>query len=194
MKPRCVLILSALTVAMSSIPVAAQSVSHTPPVTVQVLEPRNKLEEFETRLETVLVRGTTNIGTVSARSGSIRVQAVEIQDLGKSERVTGIELTINPAPKALETLMDYEEIDALISGLDTVAKANESVTKLTRFRVGYRSKEDFEVAAFKLANDNLVVVVSNDAMPRVSIQMNLDEVAKLRYFILQAKATLDEIK
>jgi hypothetical protein len=199
MNPIRLLILSALTIGAAFGSIAAQSrIPRTAlPADVQFYEPRNKLEEFDTRLETVLVKGNTNVGTISGRNGSVRVQAIEIQDTGKSTRASGVEITINqtaqPAAQ-VESLIDYEEIDSLISGLDTVAKASDSITKLAHFQARYRNKEEFEIVVFKQTAPGIAVTISNSLVQRARIQLTLDDLAKLRWMILEAKARLDEIK
>jgi hypothetical protein len=192
MNPTRFLILSALTIGAAFGSVAAQSrIPRTAlPADVQFYEPRNRLEEFETRLETVLVKGNTNVGTISGRGGSVRVQAIEIQDIGKSTRASGVEITINQT----ETLIDYEEIDILVSGLDTVAKASDSITKLAHFQARYRNKEEFEIVVFKQTSAGIAVTISNGLVPRTRAELTLEELAKLRGMILEAKTRLDEIK
>src|SRR6185295_4031036 len=45
----------------------------------QFYEPRNKLEDFEGRVETVLIRGRHWVGTLRAQNGTARVEATEIR-------------------------------------------------------------------------------------------------------------------
>ena len=122
-----------------------------PPRDPQFYEPRNKLEEFESRLETILIKGRTYVGTVRALEGSARVEATEIRDT-TSNRITGVVITFN-APEAgrpeIRSMIDYDEIDPLIKAFDSLAKADESVTKLTHFELRYRTKGDFEIMVYK---------------------------------------------
>src|SRR5438876_8816190 len=128
-----------------------------PPRDPQFYEPRNKLEDFDGRMETVLIKGRTWVGTIRAQNGSARVEAIEIRDSSNSAQATGVIITINadggPAGE-IRSLIDYEEIDALVKAIDKASKASEAITKLTHFEVHYRTRGDFEVMVFKqLSND-----------------------------------------
>src|SRR2546426_6066750 len=72
-----------------------------PPRDPQFYEPRNKLEDFDGRMETLLIKGRTWVGTLRAQNGSARVQALENRDSHSATRATGVEVTINiAAPNA----------------------------------------------------------------------------------------------
>src|SRR6185503_740332 len=65
-----------------------------PPRDPQFYEPRNKLEEIEGRLETILVKGRTYVATLRAQNGYARIEATEIRDMNNSNRVQGVVITI----------------------------------------------------------------------------------------------------
>src|SRR2546429_7596004 len=60
----------------------------------QFYEPRNKLEDFEGRAETLLIKGRHWVGTVRAQNGSARVEATEIRDPISATTVSGVVITI----------------------------------------------------------------------------------------------------
>src|SRR5438445_11007409 len=64
-----------------------------PPRDLQFYEPRNRLEELESLVETVLIKGRTYVGTLRVQSGSARVEATEIRDSRSSSRATGDVIT-----------------------------------------------------------------------------------------------------
>ena len=119
-----------------------------PPRDPQFYATRNQLEEFESRVETILIKGHTYVATLKAQNGYARVEATEIRDTGNSTRAAGVVITIvadSGPPGEIRALIDYEEIDPLIKAFDTVAKSDESITKLTHFEARYRTKGDFEI-------------------------------------------------
>src|SRR5436190_5239664 len=65
-----------------------------PPRDPQFYEPRNKLEDFEGRAETLLIKGRHWVGTVRAQNGSARVEATEIRDTMATATATGVVITI----------------------------------------------------------------------------------------------------
>jgi hypothetical protein len=192
------LVLAALVIAASFGSVCAQRRDRVPPPRdPHFYEPRNKLEDFESRLETILIKGRTYTGTVRAQNGYVRIEATEIRDTNNSTRVQGVVITIvadGRPPGEIRALIDYEEIDPLIKAFDTAAKANESLTKLTHFEVRYRTKGDFEILVYKLVSGEVATAVEGGFFDRSRVYLALDDFIKLRWFIAQAKDRLDEIK
>src|SRR5882762_7117088 len=76
------LILSALIVAASFGSVCAQGRWQRvpPPRDPQFYVTRNNLEEFESRMETILVKGRSYVATLRAQNGHARVEAAEIRE------------------------------------------------------------------------------------------------------------------
>src|ERR1041385_1605298 len=60
----------------------------------QFYQPRNKLEDFDGRVETLLVRGRHVVGTVRAQNGLARVEATEIRDSSAGATAPGAGVTI----------------------------------------------------------------------------------------------------
>ena len=167
-----------------------------PPLDLQFYEPRNKLEELESQVETVLVRGHTYVGALKLQGGgSVRVEATEIRNAANSNRVTGVGITINPELTVeARSLIDYEEVDRLVKALDLLVKADDSITKLTHFEIRYRTRGDFEVMSVKQINGSVVVAIEGGFFERTRLFLTPDELTKLRWLITQAKEKLDEIK
>jgi hypothetical protein len=168
-----------------------------PPRDPQFYVPRNKLEEFEGRMATILIKGRTYVATLRAQNGFARVEATEIRDSANSNRVTGVVITIvadGGPPGEIRSLIDYEEIDPLIRAFDTVAKSDDSITKLTHFEARYRTAGDFEIMVFKQIAGGVAASVEGGFFDRSRLLMTLDDFVKLRWMIVQAKERLDEVK
>jgi hypothetical protein len=168
-----------------------------PPRDPQFYVPRNKLEEFEGRMETILIKGRTYVATLRAQNGYARVEATEIRDSANSNRATGVVITIvadGGPPGEIRSLIDYEEIDPLIKAFDTLAKSDDSITKLTHFEARYRTAGDFEVMVFKQVAGGVAASVEGGFFDRSRLLMTLDDFVKLRWMVAQAKERLDEIK
>lgn len=171
-----------------------------PPRDPQFYVPRNKLEDIDGRMETMLFKGRHWVGTVRSSNGSARVEAYEVRDSKNSERVMGVLITFVPAnansrDDEIRSLIDYEEIDTLIKTLDTMVKADESVTKLSHFEVRYRTRGDFEVMVFKQqTGTSVAAAIEGGFFDRVRLLLIMDELVRLRFMIAQVKERLDEIK
>lgn len=164
----------------------------------QFYVPRNQLEDFDGRVETILIKGRSWVGTVRAQNGSARVEATEIRDTATSTRAAGVVVTVmadGGPPGEIRALIDYQEIDALVKAIDTAVKASESITKLTHFEVRYRTRGDFEVLVFKQLSDNAIAAaIEGGFFDRSRLYLTLDELTRLRWMMVQAKEKLDESK
>jgi hypothetical protein len=163
----------------------------------QFYQPRNKLEDFDGRMETLLVRGRHVVGTVRAQNGIARVEATEIRDSATGETASGAVVTIVPSGSTyddnIRSLIDYDEIDALLKGMDAASKASESITRLSHFEVRYRTKGDFEIMVFKQLDNNLVATaIEGGFLDRSRLYLSIDDFIKLRWMIAQAKERLDQ--
>jgi hypothetical protein len=168
-----------------------------PPRDPQFYVPRNKLEDIEGHTETVLIKGRTYVATLRAQNGTARVEATEIRHAENSTRATGVVITIvaeGGPPGEIRSLIDYDEIDQLTKAFDTIAKSDDSITKLTHFEARYRTKGDFEILVFKQISGGVAAAVEGGFFDRSRLLMTLDDFVKLRWMIAQAKERLDEVK
>ena len=190
------LIFTMVMMVLSAVPICAQERWQRLPRQrdAEFYAPRNKLEEFESRNSTLLIKGRTWVATMRAPGGAARVEATEIRDGGG--RATGVTITIvgsNP-PSESRCLIDYEEIDHLVRAFDTLAKADDSITKLSHFEGHYRTLGDFEIIVFKQVTGGIAAAIEGGFYERTRLLLTLDELTKLRWMIVQAKEKLDEIK
>ncbi len=168
-----------------------------PPRDPQFYEPRNKLEEFEGRIGTILIKGRTYVATLRAQNGTARVEATEIRDSNNSTRVAGVVITIvadGGPPGEIRSLIDYDEIDPLVKAFDAIAKSDDSITKLTHFEARYRTKGDFEILGFKQVSGGVAAAVEGGFFDRSRLLMTLDDFTRLRWMVAQARDRLDEIR
>jgi hypothetical protein len=162
----------------------------------QFYVPRNKLEDFEGRVETLLIRGRHWVGTVRGQNGTARVEATEVRDSVTSDTASGAVITImaegGPAGE-IRSLIDYDEIDALLRAMDAAAKASESITRLSHLEVRYRTKGDFEIMVFKQLENNVVAAaIEGGFFERSRLYLSIDDLVKVRWMIAQAKERLDQ--
>src|SRR5258705_4612664 len=87
-------------------------------------DPRTRLEQLDLGIEKVIVRGSTTVGSLTGRNGTVRVEAIELREEGPANRALGVAVTLRDTTRQesgsaiIETrsFMDYEEIDPLLSG------------------------------------------------------------------------------
>jgi hypothetical protein len=167
------------------------------PLACEPLEPRTKLETIEWRYERVLVKGFSQIATLSVRGADIRVDAIELKDTDSATRAIGLVIVLRESgenPRENRSFIDYEEIDKLLKALDAIARVNESVTKLASFEARYRTLGDLEISVFRQSRSGTAASVTSGICDRVTGLLTLDELDRLKAHIVEAKTRLDEIK
>jgi len=164
-------------------------------------EPRTKLEAVESRYEKILLKGFSSIANLNVRGVLVRLDAVEMKDSASPLRAMGIVISLrsypgeNQPPRENRSYIDYEEIDSLLKAMESVARVNESVTKLASFEARYRTVGDFEVIVFRQGRaSGTAAQLSSGICDKVTALLTLDELETLRAHIVEAKARLDEIK
>lgn len=192
------IILVAIVIAVSCISAGAQERWQRLPRQrdAEFYAPRNKLEEFESRQGVLLIKGRTWIATLRSQGGTARVEATEIRDAFNSSRALGVTVTISTSNPASESrcLIDYEEIDHLVKAFDAMAKAEDSVTRLSNFEEHYRTSSDFEIIVFKQTSGGIAAAIEGGFFDRTRLLLTLEDFTKLRWMIVQAKEKLDEVK
>jgi len=167
------------------------------PLACEPLEPRTKLEAIESRYERVIIKGFTQYATFSVRGVEVRLDAVEMKDTADSTRAMGFVIALRELgdrSRENRSFIDYEEIDRLIKAMESVAKVNESMTKLAGFEARYRTLGDLEINVFRQTRSGTAASLSTGICDRVTGLLTLDDLDRLRGHLIEAKARLDEIK
>ncbi len=167
------------------------------PLSCEPLEPRTKLEAVESRYERVITKGFSQFASFIARGVEIRVDAVEMKDTADGTRVIGLVISLRDVgdrPHENRSFIDYEEADRLIKAMESVARVNETITKLAGFEARYRTLGDLEINVFRQTRSGTAASVTSGSCDRITGLMSLDELEKLRGYLIEAKARLDEIK
>src|SRR5215217_5868320 len=158
-------------------------------------EPRTKLEALEDRHGTVIIKGFTRITTVEVRG--VRLDAVEMRELGNVARAKGIVIVLiegGERPTSNRAFIDYEEIDPLLNAIDAVARIDETATKLAGFEAKYKTLGDLEIGVFRQTSRGTAVIMTTGICDRATQTLSLDDLAKVKAMIQEAKARLDEIR
>ncbi|HSE16619.1 MAG TPA: hypothetical protein VLB46_06175 [Pyrinomonadaceae bacterium] len=158
-------------------------------------EPRTKLEAIDDRHSTVLIKGFTRITTVEVRG--VRIDAIEMRELGNVARAKGLVVVLREGgerPDDNRAFVDYEEIEPLLNAIDAIARVDETATKLAGFEARYKTLGDFEIGVFRQTSRGTAVMLTTGICDRATTSLSLDDLAKVRALIQEAKARLDEIR
>lgn len=159
-------------------------------------EPKTRLEAFQAKTGSVIIRAYTNVGAIHTPSGILRVVANEFKDATTGARISGITINVREAtPPERENIsyIDYDEIDSLLKGIDYVGKMSRNVVLLSDFEADFRTRGDLEVTTFSRGDQIIGSVVSGDII-QTKVFVSLDELQRLRQLIVEAKTKLDAIQ
>jgi len=158
-------------------------------------EPRTKLEAIEDRHSTVVIKGFTRITTVEVRG--VRIDAVEMRELGNVARAKGLVVSLREAgerPDENRAFVDYEEIEPLLNAIDAMSRVDETATRFVGFEARYKTQGDLEVGVFRQTRSGTAAIMSTGICDRATAPLSLDDLAKVRAMIQEAKARLDELR
>lgn len=166
-------------------------------------EPRTRLEMIDRLQSAVIIKGFTRITTVEVRG--VRVDAVDMRQLrgGRDSRFKGVVVSLRegqPVGDNRERIfesrafIDYEELDDLLNAIEVMSRVDETATKLAGFEARYRTLGDLEIGVFRQTRSGNAVMLSTGICDRVTATLSLDELAKVKALIQEAKSRLDEIR
>jgi hypothetical protein len=160
------------------------------------LEPRTRLEALDNRHAAVQVKGFTRITTAEVRD--VRIDAVEMRDMGSATgRVKGIVVVLREGTDQItdnRAFVDYDEIDPLLNAIDTIARVDETATRLAGFEARYKTLGDLEIGVFRQTRSGTAVIMSTGICDRATQTLTLDDLSKVKAQIQEAKLRLDEIR
>ncbi len=164
-------------------------------VTCEPFEPRTKLEALEDKQTSIIFRGFTRITTTEVRG--VRVDAVEMREMGNVNRAKGVVIVLREGTgreRDNRAFIDYEEIDALLSAIDVLNRVDETMTKLAGFEAHYRTLGDFELRVFRQTARGQALLLQTGLCEPATQSLSLDDLAKLKAMILEAKQRLDDLR
>ena len=158
--------------------------------------PATKLEAFETNTDTVIIRATAPIGTVAAHGGGVAVRCREITDAGTGHRESGVVIDIAYDAQLEGTaLVDYDELDSLLDGLEYLGKIDWSVTSLPDFSAVYTTKGGFRAdARGSRRTGSIEFAVRSVRVNAPRLPLSRDQLGQLRSLIDQGKSKLDSLR
>jgi hypothetical protein len=170
-------------------------------VSCEPIEPRTKLEAIDDRHSTVVIKGFTRITTLDV--SGIRIDAVEMREMGNVSRAKGIVVVVtgestnregSNRPRDSRAFVDYEEIEPLLNAIDAAGRIDETMTKFPGFEAKYRTLGDLEITVFRQTRSGNAALITTGVCEQTRATLTLDELAKVRAMIAEAKTRLDEIR
>ncbi len=155
-----------------------------------------RLQAAQTNTGRVMIQATSPVGVANGNSGTVTVKCKEITDVATGQKDYGISITLTEGQEPGNiVLIDYEEIEPLLNGIEYISKTDWSVTSLAGFDAFYTTKDGFRVMAFSRSRTGSIEIAvrSMRSNERPMLLMR-DQLAQLRNLIEQARNKLDEIR
>ena len=159
--------------------------------------PRTELEAFEAQTGTVIIRGASQVGSVLGQTGAVSVRSKESKDTSTRSKVYGIAVGLSENNRPEDTtIIDYDELDSLLNGIDYITKLNRTVTTLPSFSAAYTTKGGLRIAAFSSNNrpGTIQAVLQSSHRIKSRVLLAPDQLAKFRALVQQAKSDLDALR
>ena len=159
--------------------------------------PLTKIEIFENRTGTVIVRGSVLIDTMSADQGTVSVRAKESVEPGSGRKVYGIAVDLQEGGRPEDTTMvDYDELESFLNGIDYISKANHTMTSLPDYDVGYTTAGWLRLVIYTSVNrpGTTQIALQSHHTNWNRILLSSDQLATFQNLIQQAKTKLDSLR
>jgi hypothetical protein len=155
--------------------------------------PKTKLEAFQAKTGTVIVKGYSEIGSINGIGGSVSITAREFLDAtNPAAKTTGVVIEVSESgrlQRVNRSLIDSDEIASLLKGIDYISGITGSVTKQSSFEADYRTKGDFKITVFN-TKQGIEAAVSAGMIGKTTVYLKLEDLQKLKSLIIQAKEKL----
>ena len=100
--------------------------------------PSTELETFEAQTGKVIVKATGQIGSLAVGALDITVISKESMDAGTGRKEHGMAIEVAANNQFVwKRVVDYDEMDSLLNGMDYLSKIDSKVTALPTFVASY---------------------------------------------------------
>jgi hypothetical protein len=155
--------------------------------------PKTQLEAFTGEIGAVIIKGYTEIGSVSG-NGKVDVTAMTFRNAKSGQEQSGIVVEVKGGSSYSQnnrSLVDYEEIKGLLDGISYVSKVQKDDTKLRNFEATYSTKGDLKVTVFNDASGKKKASIQVGHIGLQQAFVSMEDLAKFTQLIVKAKNILD---
>jgi hypothetical protein len=155
--------------------------------------PKTEIENFEAQTGTVIIKGFGQIGSLTASTGVISVRCKESTDANSGQKEYGIAVEFDADHLRERLIIDYDEIDSLLNGIDYLGKITYDATSLPGFDATFTTKSGLRIAAHsERRQGGIQCFLQFGDAPRILLAS--DQLAQFENLINQAKNSLDSLR
>jgi hypothetical protein len=155
-----------------------------------------ELETLEVQTGMVIVRGTGQIGSMAIGNLNLAVSSKESLAVSAGPMKYGLAAEITGNNQRVSRLIvDYDEMDSLLSGLNYLAKIDYKVTALPAFVASYTTRSGLRIGAFTSQRRGAIQFFLQDrSVNGARILITPAQFAQFQTLMEQAKKNLDELR
>jgi hypothetical protein len=157
--------------------------------------PRTQLEMLEAHTNVVIVKGVAEIGVVEGTRGAVLVVAKESTDKATKQKALGVGLTLRGRERTQDVaLIDYDELDSFVKGLDQLTSPQWSETSMPQFEASYTTRDGLRVTSSANRPATAVeAVVQSSHYVQATVVLTSSQLVQFRNLLDQARGKLDAI-
>lgn len=155
-----------------------------------------ELETFESQPDTVIVRGAGEIGSLNLGDINVTVICKESTDATAGRKEYGVAVGIAENNRhGARMVIDYDEMDALLNGLNYLAQIDSNATTLPTFMASYITRSGLRVGAFTNRRQGAIQYFLQDrSIDSARIPMTSAQLVQFRSLLQQARQKLDSLR
>jgi len=125
--------------------------------------------------------------------GEVTVETREFANATTGKKEYGVVIEVNEGGRLERkdrAYIDYDEIDALLKGIDYIVKVDKSVTTFDSFQADYRTKGEMTLSTFS-SDGTVKAAVSTSRIGGADLIIEIAGLQRLRVLISESKVKID---
>lgn len=155
--------------------------------------PPTEIQNFELQSDTVMVKGFGEMGSVAIDGGVVAVRVKESDNVMAGSKMYGISVALEANQSRDVFVIDYDEMEALIRGLDFLGKISYDVTTMPAFDASFSTRSGLRIAAYSERREGGIQLYFQFG-DVARIPVTPEQFLQFKNLIEQAKKSLDDTK
>ncbi len=169
--------------------------------------PKTRLQAMAEQKGVLIIGGYTDVGSVQREDGSfVRITAAEFTNSATSAKESGLLIYVHQSAAggggSLETrsFIDQDELDSLLSSLDSMSKLDKTSTTLNDFEAHFRTRGDLDISSIddngvrEVSFHGVEISSSSGQIIWATTRLPLARLAEVQQYLTTAKQLLDKDK
>jgi hypothetical protein len=155
--------------------------------------PPTEIQNFELQNDTVIVKGFGEMGTLAVEGGDISVRCKESDNVMAGSKMYGLAVILESNQSRCSCVVDDDELESLIRGLDFLDKISYDVTSMPAFDAEFTTRSGLRIAAHSERREGTIQLYL-EFPDTARIPVTPEQFAQFKNLIGQAKKNLDVTK